>query len=224
MEFDTTIRENLDGKFVTISASHISDGVEFVKKNKIEQIMVDGEDGIVFDFKKLKNLSDILKVLSISSNLGVVDNLDSIYELKNIEKIYIDVKQNFNLEASKFPKLKYLGAEYWKGLIDLELLDKIEVIVLTKIPFLDLNLFSKFINLKVLHIYSSKIENTKGLEKLQNLEEISLARNTNLIDISTIFELKSLKSLIISKCKKLDNNLIIKKMESKPDVILKIIK
>ena len=54
MEFDTTIRENLDGKFVTISASHISDGVEFVKKNKIEQIMVDGEDGIVFDFKKLK--------------------------------------------------------------------------------------------------------------------------------------------------------------------------
>ena len=109
-------------------------------------------------------------------------------------------------------------------MIDLELLDKIEVIVLTKIPFLDLNLFSKFINLKVLHIYSSKIENTKGLEKLQNLEEISLARNTNLIDISTIFELKSLKSLIISKCKKLDNNLIIKKMESKPDVILKIIK
>lgn len=36
-----------------------------------------------------------------------------------IEKLYFQQKQKFKIDISKFPKIEYLGSEYWKGLINI---------------------------------------------------------------------------------------------------------
>lgn len=57
-------------------------------------------------------------------------------------------------------------------------------------------------NLEILHIYSSKIQNLDGVEKL-SIRELSLARNNKLEDIHKINEVSSLENLEIECCKKL---------------------
>lgn len=73
-------------------------------------------------------------------------------------------------------------------------------IVLLKIPDSNLQRFSELINLRILHIYSSKIQSIEGIEKLP-IEELSLVRNNYLKDIQTLKELIFLKELNIEKCK-----------------------
>ena len=205
MSLDTTIRENLDGKSLIIHANYFNEGIEYACKIQIAQIQLRGvlgnkSEDICIDFRQLEKLSAYLRIISFAGSIGKVCNFESIYSLNNIEKIYIQQKQKFTIDVSKFPKIIHLGSEYWKGLINIEKTISLTSLVLFKLTDTSLQRISNLKNLMILHIYSSKIETLDGIETLP-IEVLSLARDNYLKDIQAIEKLEKLKEVNIEKCK-----------------------
>ena len=204
MELDKTIRENLDGEYLTIHVENFKEGVEYAAQKKLQQIHLIGgrAKNVIVDFKELNKLSETLQDISFIQDIGNVINFESIYNLKEMRKIYIHDKQKFTFDVSRFTKLQHLGGDYWNGLINLDKAYSLTSLVICKYPFPNLVQFSALRNLEVLHIYGSKIQNLDGVEKL-SIRELSLARNNKLDDIHKINEVSSLENLEIECCKKL---------------------
>lgn len=204
MELDKTIRENLDGDYLTIHVENFKEGVEYAAQKKLQQIHLIGgrAKNVVVDFKELNKLSETLQDISFIQDIGNVINFESIYNLKEMRKIYIHDKQKFTFDVSRFTKLQHLGGDYWNGLINLDKAYSLTSLVICKYPFPNLVQFSALRNLEILHIYGSKIQNLDGVEKL-SIRELSLARNNKLDDIHKINEVSSLENLEIECCKKL---------------------
>lgn len=204
MELDKTIRENLDGDYLTIHVENFKEGVEYAAQKKLQQIHLIGgrAKNVIVDFKELNKLSETLQDISFIQDIGNVINFESIYNLKEMRKIYIHDKQKFTFDVSRFTKLQHLGGDYWNGLINLDKAYSLTSLVICKYPFPNLVQFSALRNLEILHIYGSKIQNLDGVEKL-SIRELSLARNNKLDDIHKINEVSSLENLEIECCKKL---------------------
>jgi len=223
MQLDKTIRQNQHGDFIVIYANHFDEGIEYAYQNKVPQIQFKkalGNDykDLQVDFKSLDLLSNHLRILSIQDTLKNVINPDSIYALKNLEKIYLE-KQRFTLDISRFEKLNHLGTYYWKGLINIEKAYSLKSIVLLKLPDINLERISELKGLETLHVYSSKIQSLEGIQNL-SIKKLSLARNNLLEDIEAIKELNKLERLNIEKCKKIIDHEIIEEMKSKIKVTI----
>lgn len=204
MSLDKTIRENLDGKYLTIHTEHFREGIEYAAKIRIQQILLIGRQAsdITVDFKEFDKLSKSLRVISFIQDIGNVLNFDSIYNLKEMRNICFQDKQKFTIDISRFTKLQHLGSDYWKGLVNLDKAYSLTSMVICKCPFSNLSLFSELRNLQILHIYSSQIRSLDGIEKLP-IKELCLAINNKLEDIHKINEISTLERLDIELCKML---------------------
>ena len=204
MSLDKTIRENLDGKYLTVHTEHFREGIEYAAKIKIQQILLIGRQAsdITVDFKEFDKLSKSLRVISFIQDMGNVLNFDSIYNLKEMRNICFQDKQKFTIDISRFTKLQHLGSDYWKGLVNLDKAYSLTSMVICKYPFSNLSLFSELRNLQILHIYSSQIRSLDGIEKLP-IKELCLAINNKLEDIHKINEISTLERLDIERCKML---------------------
>ena len=220
MSLDGTIRENLDGKYLTIYADHFKKGIDYAAQVKINQIQIIGVSEIenIVDFKELEKMSEYLQVISFAGDgIENVVNLESIYSLENIHKIYFQQKQKFAINISRFPKLQHLGGTYWKGLQNIDKAFSLTSTVLLKLTDINLKRLSALTKLRILHIYSSKIQTLDGIETLQ-IEELSLARNNFLEDVHTIKDLTALKRLEIEKCKKITDYDLIESLKNRVKV------
>jgi internalin A len=206
---DKTIRENLDGKYLFVYTHELKETIQFVIENKLEQIQIrygfdEKNNNATVDFKELEKLSPYLKILSFCDlhNMEII-NFESIYSLNKLEKIYINPMGKFTFDVSRFNKLRHLGIEYWKGIKNIGKIKTLESMVIIKYPYENISELSSLSNLKILHIYSSKIKSLEGIERLKSLEELSLSRNNSLENINIIKNINSLNKLSIEKCKKL---------------------
>lgn len=204
MALDKTIRENLDGKYLTIHTEHFREGIEYAAKIRIQQILLIGRQAsdITVNFKEFDKLSKSLRVISFIQDIGNVLNFNSIYNLKEMRNICFQDKQKFTIDISRFTKLQHLGSDYWKGLVNLDKAYSLTSMVICKYPFSNLSLFSELRNLQILHIYSSQIQSLDGIEKLP-IKELCLAINNKLEDIHKINEISTLERLDIERCKML---------------------
>jgi internalin A len=117
-----------------------------------------------------------------------------------IKNILINFRQDFIIDISQYKKLRHFGYEYWKGIKNIDKLENLESMVVTKYSKQNINELIGLNELKILHIYSSKIETLEGIEQLINLEELVLAYNRKLENIKNVKDIKSLKILRIEKC------------------------
>jgi internalin A len=212
-ELDRTIRKNTYGEYLIIHFNHFDEGIEYAHQNKIPQIQLRGLIGnehteMEADFRRLEKLSAHLHIISFSDELGNIKNIDSIYSLVNLEKVFFSSKQNFIIDISKFNRLVHLGSEYWKGLVNIERAYSLRSLVIIKLPDINLKRLSELNKMETLHVYSSKIQSLDGIEGL-SIKELSLARNNYLEDIGAIKKLRRLEVVSFEKCKKIiDYNFI----------------
>ena len=206
MSLDKTIRENLEGNYLTIHVENFQEGVEYAAKIEIQQILLIGTlaNETLVDFNAFNKLSKSLRIISFIQDIGNAINLESIYNLKELREITFQKKQKFELDISKFPKLEHFGGEYWKGLINLEKAYTLTSMVIRKYPYPDLENVYNLQKMERLHIYSSQIQSLDGVERLP-IRELCLAKNNKLEDIHKINEVSSLESLQIEGCKRLEN-------------------
>jgi len=210
MQLDKTIRENQYGSFLVIGPTHFDEGIEYAYERKISQIHLrmsyayESKDALL-DFKKLELLQEQLRILFIQRTLENITNLDSVYSLKNLERIHVSDKQKvtkFTLDISKFENLTHFGGIYWKGLMNIDKAYSLKSIVIRKFPDVDLKILSNLRNLEVVHVYSSKIQSLDGIQNLP-IKRVFFARNNLLEDIEALRELNKLEDLRTEKCKKI---------------------
>ena len=200
------IRENQHGKYVIIHSNDFSEGIEFALQNKVSQIQLRGAIGTItqkIDFGLFKKISNQIKVLSISNlNNTIIENLEGIYELKNLETIFLSDKLNFELDISKFGNLTQFGGVYTKKTLNLERHKNIKTLVISSgYPAINLSFLNKLENLTTLHIYkANKLDNLVGIENLINLKEITIAHCSKINSIVEILNSR-LEKLSIEKCK-----------------------
>ena len=217
MSLDKKIRENLDGKYLTIYSDSFKEGIEYASKLKINHVQIIWVSEKEVDFKEFEKVGDFLKIISFVSTVDHIKNLDSIYSLQRIKKLYFHQKQKFKIDISKFPEIEYLGSEYWKGLLNINKAHSLQGLLLLKFLNVNLNELSELKKLQKLHIYSSKIETLAGIEKLP-LNSLSLVRNNALENIEAIKELKKLNDLLIEKCKKITDYTLLDSLKKKVDI------
>ena len=149
MPLDKKIRENLDGKYLIIHSDDFREGIEYAFEMKIHQVQLIGGTENEIDFKYFEKIKDFLKIISFVSLIDNIKNFDTIYSLQKIEKIYFQQKQKFKIDISNFPKIEHLGAEYWKGLINIDKTHSLESLVLSKLPASNLRNFRNCKNCKL---------------------------------------------------------------------------
>ncbi|MCJ8289627.1 MAG: hypothetical protein HRT58_03695 [Crocinitomicaceae bacterium] len=211
------IRENTNGPYVAIQTDNFEEGIKFARKNKLEQIQLKGAFGNeehTIDFKLFESISKQLKVLSITdvnSKISVIQNLDSLYNLTGLEKLFINQKIDFELDLSRFENLTQVGLIFSKKIKNLNQASKIETLVISNgYPKEDLGLLENMTSIRTLHIYkSSKLENVNGIEKLKNLKELKLAFNNKLTDLGKING-SQVEKFHIEKCKNFTNFAVLK--------------
>ena len=102
MLLDKTIRENLDGKYLIIYGESFREGIEYAAEMDIPQIQLRNNTKCNnIDFKELEKIP-ALKVISFVGNTTKIINLDSIYLLKDIQKIYFQQKEKFKIDNVKY--------------------------------------------------------------------------------------------------------------------------
>jgi hypothetical protein len=195
-------------KIITVNLNDFKEGIKFAEENTCDGFQLRSAIGpnlIVPDLNLFEKLTS-LKHLSLGNNINLekCDSLDGLYLLNNIESIAVD-KQNVIIDFSKFPKLKEIGLEHNKKFINIEKLKHLEILVVSKYEEKDLTKISEIQSLKTLHLYQSKTNDIKGIEKLKNLEEFNFSRNNILTNISLINSLPKLSKLHIEKCKNLSD-------------------
>ena len=109
MSLDKTIRENLEGNYLTIHVENFQEGVEYAAKIEIQQILLIGTlaNETLVDFNAFNKLSKSLRIISFIQDIGNAINLESIYNLKELREITFQKKQKFELDISKFPNLEH---------------------------------------------------------------------------------------------------------------------
>lgn len=155
------------------------------------------------DFLKDYNLSFIRSIDILSDS---IKNIDGLYSLLNIESIN---STNLNIDYSRFPKLRSIGAELssfsYKTLPNINTLESIGIS--NKFKENDISIFSKNKGLKYLMLRGSKITSLKGLENFKELECLELFHNNYITSLEGITEehSKTLKEISIYKAPKLFN-------------------
>lgn len=202
------IKLNSNGRYVSIGTDNFEEGIKFVKANKLDQVQLKGAYGNEkhnIDFALFETVSNQLKVLSINdfnSKISIVQNVNELYKLTSLEKLFLNQKIDFEIDLSLFDSLNQVGLLYTKKIRNISKSSNIETLVISNgYPNEDLTLLEGMTSLKTLHIYkSSKLENLNGLEELNNLKELKLAYNTKLSNIEEING-SHIEKLHIEKCK-----------------------
>lgn len=188
---------------VFITSERLRENLEtLIKEKDINTIRL--TDDYKLDNLDFLNDYDLSFIRSINILSDSVKNIDALYGLKNIEEI---TSGNLNIDYSKFPKLRRIGAELsafsYKTLSKVSSLEAIAIS--NKFKELDVTVFSNNKRLRYLTLTGSKITSLKGLENFSELEYLGLFYNRNIVSLEGISEIhnKSLKEISIYSAPKL---------------------
>ena len=174
--------------------------IEYYKKNGAEYIRCQDDD--------LSNLSSFkdLKYLKISADAYNFEALADLTELSGLEiclsqleSVSKDVKKRIKSlilhcdddkikGLSEFPDLKDLKADGYPGFKNTDLS------------------FCEGLNLNNLYLTSKYLKSLDGIEQSMSLESLEIRECANLVDISAISNLLSLRTLFIMSCGKLQSD------------------
>ncbi len=219
------VRTGRRGTYVVIHAHTFEQGVQAALEHRCPEIHLTGPTGtaqVIPDFNALECLGgQLTSVLFYGfSVIKEIDSFESIYSLQKLQQISFQEKQRFDIDLTRFPELRQVGAEYWKGIESVFSAIQLSSLVLTKYIGKDLTACSSLQALQILHVYQSKIETLKGIGFLRELTELSLSRDKALWSPEGINECTKLKKLRIEKCPKLTDLNILKLHPGLTDILV----
>lgn len=193
--------------FFYIKSSEIEKDIEYIKKNKINNIAINKYKGFLSnDISQLRELTHVKKISLEPSD--IVDVGDTLAKLKKLEYLHLGVEK-VAFDFSNLPNLKRLYFDYHKNTKGIEHLINLEVlhIYYANKFFFKEDQIGSLKNLKRLEIVKSDdLDNLNCLSKLINLKELEFHYCRSLIDFNFLTYLKyKLEILKIGNCKNVKN-------------------
>lgn len=185
-------------KEIQYKYSLFKENVVFITSTRLQENVnaFQDEDDIntirLTDDYKLDNLDflkeyDFSKIRSINILSDSVKNIEGIYSLPHLEEI---TSTNQNIDYSRFPKLRRIGAELsnysYETLSEVKTLESVSIT--NNFKEKDVTIFSNNKNLRFLTLRGSKITSLKGLENFKKLEALHLFHNKYITSLEGIVD------------------------------------
>ena len=194
-------------KGARILYSHLEEGLEIVKKDKIKDVCIwrwmdETRYSVNFDF--LKDLS-FIETFHFLVKLSKKSDLDGLYSLSNLRELRWVVDNTFNLDFSRLTAIEILLIGYYDG-IALDKLVNLKKLYISSVNKTDdLEFLPELENLELLRIISGKFTSLKGLECCKNLKILDLRRCFKLVHAdAALKKLDHLESVVLDKSKNYD--------------------
>ncbi|MBR5796472.1 MAG: hypothetical protein IKY26_10040 [Erysipelotrichaceae bacterium] len=154
----------------------------------------------------------------VSNNVIVLclDGIHSLVCLKQLNLIEGDdgIKINQKIDLACFQELEYLSSSYHR-IKNLEKTKNVRTLVLNYYDEENLDSISKLYELDTLKLTSSKIRELSGMSYLKRMQCLYLFYNRQLSDISSLVTIKkTLKTLVIENCPKIQNFSVLSQLEN----------
>lgn len=197
------------------SGYSLQEHIDFVNQYGIEKAVVIAEN---IDFIKQ---CPSLKYLWIIPADSAEQNFDysPLYELSEIRSLSSYViygehdEKSTTIDLTKIKGLKYAGVND-KGHLNYQKAPSMEILQIAMLKDFDsLQHISEMISLKDLTLLQTGVKNLLGLEKLENLQSLTLWYNRSLTDFSSIVEVAhNIRHLSIENCPNISDFTILKKL------------
>lgn len=143
-----------------------------------------------------------------------------LYQLSGLRSLTIsnnerpDSKIYFSADLENFPQLQLYYGEY--GYVKhIESASSLRSLVLSKLPYLNLDTLSSLSNLDTLKLSFSSIQSLHGISAISGLKCLYLCNNRKLLDISDLHSVsKSITALRIQNCPQITDFSILHDMEN----------
>lgn len=161
-----------------------------------------------WDDQKISDFSFLKKIKRLNSlSLFVKDEVDFsfLYELKELKELTIQTLFS-PIDFSKLPQLKSLALQWNKtNILNISALEGLKHLSFSDYTENDLEIIPILPSLKSLAIATAKCTTLNGIEKLANLEVLSIGAFRQLTDISAISSLHRLRYIEFDICPKMRN-------------------
>ena len=202
---DYNITSHIKG--VRILFSHLEEGLEYAKKQKIKDVCVwqgleNSRHTVNFDFlKELQFIETFHWLVPLSKK----SDIQGIYFLSCLKDFRWSVDNYFNLDFSKLTSIESMNIRYHKGLTNLENLTNLKEFYIQSVKTDNLKFLPMLDNLELLRVINGRFTSLEGLERCKNLKKLDLRRCFNLVYAdATLQKLNQLESVTLDSCKKND--------------------
>lgn len=186
-------------KKLMFESNEFGQGIEFALANGCDGLQIRNAFDAIMDFKLFEKIANQIVFLSITNiSVANVVNFESIYSFRKLKTLYCE-KVDLHIDFEKFVSLQNIGIFYNKNFKNLGNLKQLKSAVISKFNEKDMQLFSNWSSIKVLHIYQSQIESLQGLAELRRIDTLCLAHNRKLKDISCINQLDYVADVLFEK-------------------------
>ncbi|WP_374173899.1 hypothetical protein [Flavobacterium tructae] len=203
-KFKVNYNDGSPFKGIRILYKYLEEGIEYAKKNKIEDVCIwqgmdTGKYDVDFDF--LKELS-FLKTFHCLVFLTKKSNIEGLYSLTNLKDFRWAVDNDFIIDFGRLHSIEKLNINYNTKLKNWNCLNSLKELYISKVD--DCSFLSGTESLEKIRFIKCKFTSLKGLESCVNITEIDIRFCQNLTEVtSTVTQLKKLDYLVIDSCKKL---------------------
>ncbi len=197
-------------KRVWVPIEELLEGVEFVKENKIEGILLYSPNDFTpqtIDFNFLIEVP-FVKSIDLSVKLHENSKIEGLYSLKQLINLTYFEYDNFPLDHKKLNELESLYTHFSKNHLNdqcsLSTLKKMKRLKIWHLETSDCKFISelKIANLEIAH---GKLESLTGLSTMTNLKYLYIYGLKKLIDISEISKNQNIEHLKIEACSKIED-------------------
>lgn len=221
-----------DIKRLIIYLPFLQEGLEYAKKNNINEVYITTQIETDTSFLNKKSILDVnlithydfIESIILTDLWGVFkDNicLNELSKLSNLKKIEIKVDNIFIIDLSLFKKLTHISYYDSKLISGLCKLNNLESVTIYNLDSKDLGEFSNSKNLNSLTLWDCKNQTLDGLSELEHLVELEIVRSKKLIDVSGLKKSKNLTKIEMQQCSKLENISIISNLKKLEKLTLK---
>ena len=193
-----------DGKFLKVESDRLSETINFVKQEKIENLYISRCHGYHLDsIEPLLELKGIKKLQY--QEHGDMISMIGIEKFKDLEYLRIDDEQKVDLSA--FPALRFLIIKWSKKIKNFEKCDNLKELNLWNFNTKEKD-FSNFPFLKGLEILNLFWGNAQTLDNLQlgdRIHKIEFHRYPKLETASKLVDYKSIEYLYFENCKRVND-------------------
>ncbi|EJV59047.1 hypothetical protein [Bacillus cereus] len=198
------VREDIQGETVLVSQESLSECIEYINKFNVESLQI---SDMYYELEEISFLEECKNIKYLSLNSSYLKDVSSIYKLENLRSLSVN-DSNYTLELNRLTTLEELymycdkKVTGWQELVNLKSLYLWKYNPQNK----DLKGLDRLRNLEILSITQSKITSLRGIKSLEKLKTVKLNYLRTLINIDDLkYTNNDLCYLEIEACKKIED-------------------
>jgi len=207
VKFKIDYSANSHFKGITIYSEYLSEGVEYIRKNMITEVLIKSLSSPKkqkIDFEFLKDIPFIKKMHCIVP-LAKTSSISGFYYLTDLTDFAFSSYKDFDIDFEKLTNIEKLNIGYNSKIHNLNKLKDLKDLFLQAVESKDCEFLSDLENLEELRVINGKFNSLEGLQRCKKLKNLFLQKCPDLVEVYPILKkLEKLETAIFEASNKID--------------------